>query len=249
MDHDGIRKSLRIVESAQSEVQCSCRNRSLTEWAGLAGLSQTFNVGGLQVSIGGTGSVTINGRQYSAGQYTGTTTPRPLAPSVPSSAPSAPPKVDTNNVGKTKIVYYGNVSQQSKTVMESIVNEARQHLESKGLGWLMAVTLYIKHDDQYNGTYFPNHDEVWLSPAVAVYTVVHEFGHRFHYRVSRSIFPEIVGKYRWCLQNDSTAFVRSYSRQDEYEFWADAFATWVMRRPINPYIATWVGQMVTKYNP
>jgi hypothetical protein len=222
-------------------MQCSCSNTQLEEYAG--GHTQTFNAGGMRISITGPGAVTINGKRYGSGSSSsGTSIPsRPSSSSSsrPSSSSSGPNADDVTDIGRTKLIYYGNVSSAMRSAMERNVASCRRHMEAKNLGWVMDCNILVKFSAAgWGGTYVGASDELYVTPTLnessLLYTIVHEFGHRFQCRVSRGIWSEVTGKYRWCLQNDSTAFPRDYSRKNDQEFWADNFASWVLGRRMNP---------------
>jgi hypothetical protein len=231
----------------------------LDEFAG-AGPGQTFRAGGMTISISGQGGVTVNGVRYGSSGVSrpasGVSRPsgisKPASAVVPSSniPSSTAKKAEVETLGETKIVFYG-VSQSHQDIMTRSVESARRALAAKGLVWLMNVSLYVRDDSRWGGTYFGDRDEVWVSPTSSsslTSIIIHEFGHRFHYRVNRSIWTDIRSKYHWCLKNDSTSFPRQYSRTDDREFWADNFTGWVLGTPLNPYMRTWVGEIISKYN-
>jgi hypothetical protein len=142
MDNSDIRKSLAIVETSQApEIRCSCcTDEHLNEYAHTGGESsvQSFQVGGVNISIGALGSVTVNGVEYggsnysNVGQNTGQNTGQNSAgreitsrggknrpavnfPYVKGTDyfndldPNDPNvEVETVDVGQTKIIFYGD---------------------------------------------------------------------------------------------------------------------------------------------
>lgn len=235
-------------------------NRPLSE-----GL-QTFNVGGTKISIGGGGSVSINGKTYGPTGSTGSTARRTTAPSPPRRPPistrapatTAPPikkprPEERRTVGKTELIYYEDVSSSMRNTLESAVADARKYMASKNLEWVMDTKLYIKSDSQRGGSYWGGDDTVWLTPRYQTYSwlvsvIVHEFGHRLHYKFNPSFNTEVSRKYSYCLTNDRGVFYSDYSRTDRYEFWAVHFTAWIMGTMRGNRLGPWVASMIEKYN-
>jgi hypothetical protein len=292
MDHSGIRKSLRIVESAQANHHgsCSCSNKSLHEWAAGTGGSQTFSVGGMEISISGSGSVNINGVEYGGSNYVSNQGSSQGYNVDPNSAvtnrgstnrevtsrggknrpavhfpyakgtdyfndldPNDPNiEVDVVGVGPCKLIFYGDISDAYKNAMTRSFNSARQRLEAKGIGWLMAVDVCVKQPTGtgVGGYYEYLSDTVWMMPSNNEYglthAIIHEFGHRFEYRFpsSRTAMSE---RYQWCLHNDPGSFPRDYSRGNFGEFWADCFAAWALGANLKPHLVEWVEFIIKTY--
>lgn len=235
---------------------CSCNGtQSLEEQVGPGDTSQVFSVGGIKVAIAGGGQVSINGKPVVPGGVT--TAPRTTAPrtTAPSTA-AKPSDVEVKQAGSTKLVYLGPVSQSVKNNMESTLITTKNILSRNGLAWLMYANIYVKDDTKHAGTYFPEVDEVWLSPlsdtSWAIKTFVHEFGHRFHmgpgHRVNDSIDLELKSHFNYCYSKYSSAFPSAYSRTNYREFWAESFAYYLLNWSMNPWNKEWTMNVIKKYN-
>ena len=218
----------------------------MNEWVeALTGLAQTFNVGSTQISIGGNGSVNINGRNRGTGGPTSRPISRPSEPNLPAAD-------EKRNVGKTELVYYENVSPRTRDALEVAVSRARQALGAKNLAWIMDTRILIKTSAKWTGTYEAHNDSLWITPSGStdflVRLLVHEFGHRFHTKRAHGLDYEISSKYSYCMANDRSVFVSDYSRTNREEFWAEHFAGWVMGSMPRNRLGPWVGDMIAKYN-
>ena len=159
--------------------------------------------------------------------------------------------VDVVGVGQCRLIFHGDIGDSYKNTMVRCFNAARQHMEGRGMGWLMAVDVRVKHSNHgWGGYYDPNTDQVWVMPTGGeqhlIHAIIHEFGHRFEHRFP-SCRTDLNERYQWCLYNDPTAFPRDYSRTNFGEFWADCFASWTLGTHLKPHLLEWVEHIIKTY--
>lgn len=157
------------------------------------------------------------------------------------------------DVGAIDVVFRVNVPDSLRSKILAAAQFANGVFKEQGLGWVGNSTVYVEchHPDQTAGRYYAGNDKLVLNDhdtGHIKHTMVHEFGHRFHYQCnnSASLNAKVLDAYQSWTSWDY--YPTEYSRKNHYEWFAECWTYWLFNQFAGYPHAKWFVSLIRNHN-